>query len=101
MSDDDTRADERLYLRTLGKRIRILRVTREMSQQQLAQAAGMSRNFVSSIERGAHGVDVVRLLRLAAALDVGLVDLVVEPGGAGGPGGVGGVVRSIASVSRL
>jgi hypothetical protein len=46
----------------------------------------MSRNFVSSIERGAHGVDVVRLLRLAVALDLALNDLlprVEERPGAG------------------
>jgi transcriptional regulator with XRE-family HTH domain len=54
-------------------------VTREMSQEQLARTAGMSRNFVSSIERGAHGVDVVRLLRLAAALEVDLAELVAGP----------------------
>jgi transcriptional regulator with XRE-family HTH domain len=74
----DERADERLYLRGLGKRIRLLRVDRELSQEQLARAAGMSRNFVSSIERGAHGVDVVRLLRLASALDVDIAVLVSE-----------------------
>jgi transcriptional regulator with XRE-family HTH domain len=66
-----------------------------MSQQQLAAAAGMSRNFVSSIERGAHGVDVLRLLRLAAALDVGLVDLVDLVVDGSDP------ARPAASVSRL
>jgi transcriptional regulator with XRE-family HTH domain len=35
----------------------------------------MSRSFVSLIEKGTHGVDVVRLLRLAAALDVPLAEL--------------------------
>jgi transcriptional regulator with XRE-family HTH domain len=73
-------ADERLYLRALGKRIRVLRVTRELSQEQLARAAGMSRNFVSSIERGNHGVDVVRLLRIAAALGVDIGELTSDPG---------------------
>jgi transcriptional regulator with XRE-family HTH domain len=76
---DDERADERVYLRALGKRIRLLRVDRELSQEQLARAAGMSRNFVSSIERGAHGVDVVRLVRLASALDVDISVLVSDP----------------------
>jgi transcriptional regulator with XRE-family HTH domain len=66
---------EREFLRKLGKRIRLLRVDREISQELLARAAGMSRNFVSSIERGAHGVDVVRLVRLAVALDVTLNEL--------------------------
>jgi transcriptional regulator with XRE-family HTH domain len=76
---------ERAFLKALGKRIRIQRITVELSQEQLAVAAGMSRNFVSSIERGMHGVDVVRLARLALALDVSLPallpDLAVIAGG--------------------
>jgi transcriptional regulator with XRE-family HTH domain len=63
------------WLRGLGKRVRLLRLTREMTQDQLAAAAGMSRSFVSLIEHGTHGVDIVRLLRLAAALDVPLGEL--------------------------
>jgi transcriptional regulator with XRE-family HTH domain len=71
--------DPATYLRALGKRVRILRLTREMTQEELAAAAGMSRNFVSLLEHGAHGVDVVRLLRLAAALDVPIEELLRQP----------------------
>ena len=67
--------DVEAWLVALGKRVRILRLTREMTQDDLAVAAGMSRSFVSLIEHGTHGIDVVRLLRLAAALEVSLVDL--------------------------
>jgi transcriptional regulator with XRE-family HTH domain len=67
---------ERSFLKDLGKRIRLLRIDREINQEQLARAAGMSRNFVSSVERGVHGVDIVRVVRLAVALDVALSDLV-------------------------
>jgi XRE family transcriptional regulator, aerobic/anaerobic benzoate catabolism transcriptional regulator len=72
--------DAEAYLRALGKRVRILRLTRELTQEELAAASGMSRNFVSLIEHGAHGVDVVRLLRLAAALGVPLEELLRDPG---------------------
>lgn len=71
----DTQVDVEAWLRGLGKRVRILRLTRELTQDELAEKAGMSRSFVSLIEKGAHGVDVVRLLRLAAALDVPLAEL--------------------------
>jgi XRE family transcriptional regulator, fatty acid utilization regulator len=64
------------WLRAMGRRVRILRLTREMTQDDLAAAAGMSRSFVSLIEHGTHGIDVVRLLRLAAALDVPLAELI-------------------------
>ena len=69
------REAEAAFLRALGKRVRLLRRVRELTQDELAQAAGMSRSFVSLIEKGSHGVDVVRLLRLADALDVSLLEL--------------------------
>jgi transcriptional regulator with XRE-family HTH domain len=77
----DTQIDVEGWLRALGKRVRILRVTRELTQDELAVAAGMSRSFVSLIEKGAHGVDVVRLVRLAVALDVPLAELIGDAPG--------------------
>jgi transcriptional regulator with XRE-family HTH domain len=71
--------DPAAYLRALGKRVRLLRLTRELTQEELAAAAGMSRSFVSIIEHGSHGVDVVRLIRLAAALDVSIEELLRPP----------------------
>ena len=68
--------DVAVFLRALGKRIRLLRLTRELTQDQLACAAGMSRSFVSLIEHGSHGVDVVRLVCVAAVLGVPLTELV-------------------------
>jgi ribosome-binding protein aMBF1 (putative translation factor) len=76
--DDEEQLVDRHFLRGIGRRVRLLRLSRELSQDQLATAAGMSRNFVSSIERGAHGVDVVRLHRLAGALDVDIAQIVSE-----------------------
>lgn len=69
---------EMVFLRALCKRVRLLRLARELTQDQLADSAGMSRSFVSLIEKGCHGVDVRRLLRLAAVLGLpltGLLDL--------------------------
>lgn len=75
----DGEVDPDVFLRVVGKRIRILRLTREMTQDELAAAAGISRSFVSLVEHGAKGIDVVRLMRIAAALDVPLPDLVRLP----------------------
>lgn len=71
-------------MRALGKRVRLLRLTQELTQDELAQASGMSRSFVSLIEHGGRGVDIVRLLRLAAILGVPLTEL-VDVAGAGSP----------------
>ena len=75
MNDQDADA----FMRALGRRLRILRLTRELTQDELAGAAGISRSFISLLEHGARGVDVVRLLRVAVALNVPLPELVNLP----------------------
>jgi transcriptional regulator with XRE-family HTH domain len=71
------------YRRAVGKRIRIWRVVNERSQDELAAEAGVTRNFVSAIERGAQGLDAVRLRRLAVAMDMTLGELLADPEPAG------------------
>jgi transcriptional regulator with XRE-family HTH domain len=71
-----TDEDVAVFMRALGKRVRLLRRTAELTQDELAAAAGISRSFVSLIEHGARGVDVVRLLRIAAVLGLPLHELV-------------------------
>jgi transcriptional regulator with XRE-family HTH domain len=71
------------YRRAVGKRIRVWRVLHDRSQDQLAADAGVTRNFVSAIERGAQGLDAVRLRRLAAAMNVSLAELLADPEPAG------------------
>lgn len=66
-------------MRVVGRRIRIHRLVRELTQEQLAEAAGISRSFLSLLEHGARGVDVVRLLRIAGVLDVPLTEIVAPP----------------------
>jgi transcriptional regulator with XRE-family HTH domain len=68
--------DEAVFMRALGRRVRLLRLTAELTQEELSEAAGISRSFVSLIEHGARGVDVVRLLRIAAVLGLPLHELV-------------------------
>jgi len=72
MSDDP-------YRRAVGKSIRIWRVLNDRSQDDLARAAGVTRNFVSAIERGAQGLDASRLRRVATAMGMPLADLLADP----------------------
>lgn len=71
------------YRRAVGKRIRVWRVLHDRSQDELAADAGVTRNFVSAIERGAQGLDAVRLRRLAAAMGMSLGELLADPEPAG------------------
>src|SRR5215213_7674937 len=79
IADGDDTADEVEFRRAVGKRIRVWRVLHDLSQDDLARSAGVTRNFVSAIERGAQGLDAVRLRRLAAALRMELADLLADP----------------------
>jgi transcriptional regulator with XRE-family HTH domain len=77
--DTDMTAEETEYRRAIGKRIRVWRVLHERSQDELAASARVSRNFVSAVERGAQGLDTIRLRRLAHAMNTTLVDLLRDP----------------------
>ena len=70
------------YAKVVGKRIRLLRIVRDLSQDELGNRAGVTRNYVSAVERGAQGLDVIRARRLAVALGVGIGELLAdaEPG---------------------
>jgi len=53
-----------------GKALREFRTQKGISQEELAEAAGLDRSFVSLVERGIQSPNVVVLLRIAAVLKV-------------------------------
>lgn len=58
--------------RLLGKRISEIRKRQHLSQERLAERAGISAQYVSNIERGKENPTLDLLLRLAEALRVSL-----------------------------
>jgi transcriptional regulator with XRE-family HTH domain len=66
---------ERLFVTSLGERLRFLRRLRGWSTKQLAERAGMAPATVNAIELGVRAPSVVLLFRLAAALRVPWVAL--------------------------
>lgn len=73
--------DEKELRRTVGKRLRLARKVAELTQDQVATAAGVSRSMVALIAQGAHGVDVYRLRRMATAAGTNLTALFDEQNG--------------------
>jgi transcriptional regulator with XRE-family HTH domain len=55
-----------------GQAFRQLRGERGISQERLAQLAGLDRTYVSGIERGERNPSLTNLLKLAETLEVGL-----------------------------
>lgn len=70
---------EKAFRREVGGRIRTERWRRNLRQEELAELAGVSRNFVSAVERGTQRLDAWRLLHLAGALGCDLGWLLDEP----------------------
>ena len=55
---------------TFGKSVRRLREDRGISQEALANDAGLDRTYVSSVERGRRNISLENIERLAKALQV-------------------------------
>lgn len=59
----------------LGKAVRMLRRERDLSQEQLADLAGLSGNYVGDTERGERNISVRALWQLADGLGVSAAEL--------------------------
>jgi len=58
-----------------GKRLRMTRQRKGISQERLAELAGLHRTYVSSVERGERNISLLNIERLATALGVAMSDL--------------------------
>ena len=62
-------------LEAFGQRLRKIRTRKGLSQEKLAEVAGLHRTYVSSVERGERNISLVNIDRLAKALGVKLPDI--------------------------
>lgn len=58
------------YLRILGENIRILRIERGLTQEQLAEICDMHRTYIGAIERGDRNVSLKNIVAISQALGV-------------------------------
>ncbi|WP_225421105.1 helix-turn-helix domain-containing protein [Sphingomonas parva] len=62
----------------IGSRVRKLREEQGISQENMARLCGIERSYYGRIERGKANIGIELLLRIAAALAVGLPELVID-----------------------
>lgn len=72
--------DDGGHLAQLGASIRSRRKLADLSQEALADAAGIDRSHMGKIERGERNVTLLNLCRIATALDAMPSDLLREAG---------------------
>jgi transcriptional regulator with XRE-family HTH domain len=60
----------------VGFRIRLLREARGLSQEKLAELAGLHRVYVGQVERGEKCPTIITLDKIAGAMGVEIADLV-------------------------
>lgn len=66
------------YLETVGARIRRLRGEARLSQSELSELAGLTRPYLSAVEKGSRNITLEVALKLAGALGVPVSELLSE-----------------------
>ena len=58
-----------------GKRVREIRVLKKLSQEELAEKAGVHRTYIGMIERGEKNITLENIEKIATALEISLNEL--------------------------
>lgn len=72
--------DKDKWLVVLGEAVRARRKVLAMSQEALADHAGIDRSHMGKIERGERNVTLLNLVRIAEALDFKLSEMLANAG---------------------
>lgn len=63
---------------TFSKNLKKLRLEKGMSQEALADMAGLHRTYIGSVERGERNISIDNIERIAQALGCAVIDLLIE-----------------------
>ena len=66
--------DERMI--AFGRRVREVRKSKGISQERLAEMAGIDRSYMGNIERGEKNVTLKKVYEICDALDIEIQDLI-------------------------
>lgn len=62
----------------LGKRIREIRIQKEMTQSEIAERSGVASNYIAMLERGERNPTYLTLLKIAEGFGMNICELVKE-----------------------
>ena len=64
--------------RLFAKNMRRIRLEKQLTQENVAEAADLHPNYISSVERGERNISICNIARIAVALGVGMEALVAD-----------------------
>ncbi|TXT24726.1 MAG: XRE family transcriptional regulator [Gallionellaceae bacterium] len=80
MAKPSKQADTAPALASFGQAVRAARLEQGMSQEALADLAGIDRSYMGGIERGEHNVALINIQKIAAALGLSIAELMEQAG---------------------
>lgn len=63
-----------MILKKLGERIKQLRKETKISQEKLAELAGLDRTYINSVENGRRNISIINMEKICTALEISLAD---------------------------
>lgn len=60
----------KMLLKRVGKSIRVIRKSKKLKQEDLAELCGVNQNYISDIENGKRNITMIKLFDIAEALNV-------------------------------
>ena len=67
-------------LAAFGGAVRAARLEQGISQEALADIAGLDRSYMGGIERGEHNIALINIQKVAVALDLTIAELMTQAG---------------------
>ena len=69
--------NKEILLKKFGKNVKIERIKKDLTQEQLAEIMNVSQNYIASIERGKANMSLAKVLELSESLGVKIEKLLI------------------------
>ena len=80
MARPSKQASKSSSLTAFGEAVRATRLAQGISQEALADLAGLDRSYLGGIERGEHNVALINITKVAVALNLSIAALMAQAG---------------------